>query len=109
MAGRGDHGFQGTLLTKNNEAYGVVLFLNICASYLKAKRSQEVPIKLKYLDPFGDWQWSMGTEKFHCFDFSCPSILSQPNSNDCGLAVVANSMAFINHLKATPFMNRNVQ
>jgi hypothetical protein len=38
---RNQHGFQGTLYTQNNAANGVWLFLNICASYLKAKKENK--------------------------------------------------------------------
>jgi hypothetical protein len=100
-------GFQGTYHTKYDAAYGVRLFLNVCA-YLKAKRKQQGTIELEYEEPFGEWQESRGCEEFHWFDFECPSIISQPNSHDCGLAVVANIMAFIKHLKEVPFMQRIV-
>ena len=83
------------------------MFLNICASYLKAKRRQQGTIELEYEEPFGEWQESISSEEFHWFDFQCPSIVSQPNSHDCGLAVVANSMAFFKQLKAKPFMKSN--
>jgi hypothetical protein len=102
------HGFQGTFHTKNNAAYGVRLFLNICASYLKAKRKKG-PIELDYEEPFGEWQETKGTEEFPRFDFQCPSIVSQPNSHDCGLAVVANSMAIVKHLKEKQFLKSNMR
>ena len=84
------HGFLGTIHTKNAAWFGVQLFLNICASYLKAKRKKG-PMELDYEEPFGKWQETKGTDEFPRFDFQCPSILSQPNAHDCGLAVVANS------------------
>jgi hypothetical protein len=36
-----DNGFHGTCATINQASFGVRLFLNICASYLKAKRRNE--------------------------------------------------------------------
>jgi hypothetical protein len=40
---REQHGFQGTSFTsaRNKASYAVRLFLNICASYLKAKKNNE--------------------------------------------------------------------
>jgi hypothetical protein len=98
-----EHGFQGSFFTKNKATYGVLLFLNICASYLKAKRRNKGDIRqameLDYEEPFGKWQETKGTEEFPWFDFQCPSIIQQSTSHDCGLAVVANSMAFVKKLK----------
>ena len=107
-AERKARGFQVTYHTKYDAAYGVRLFLNICASYLKAKRKQQGTIELEYEEPFGEWQESMGCEGFRWFDFYCPSIVSQPNSHDCGLAVVANITVLIKRLKEVPFMGRNL-
>ena len=102
------HGFQGTIHTRNIAWYGVRLFLNICASYLKA-RFKNGPAELAYDEPFGNWEENKGTEEFPRFDFQCPSILSQPNAHDCGLAVVANSMALVKHLKGKQFLKTNMQ
>jgi hypothetical protein len=102
------HGFQGTIHTRNVACYGVRLFLNICASYLKA-RFKNGPAELAYDEPFGNWEENKGSEEFPRFDFQCPSILSQPNAHDCGLAVVANSMALVKHLKGKQFLKTNMQ
>jgi hypothetical protein len=57
-------GFQGTYHTKYDDAaYGVRLFLNICASYLKAKRKFQGTIELEYEEPFGEWQESRSSEE----------------------------------------------
>jgi hypothetical protein len=99
---------------------GVRLFLNICASYLKVKKSigreekindyqeineadEEWEVKFVYEEPFGSFTTNLGTEEFPCFNFPFPSIIRQTNSFDCGLAVVANSMAFVKHLESVSF------
>jgi hypothetical protein len=38
---KNEHGFQGTESTKNKASFGVQLFLNICASYIKFKKDHE--------------------------------------------------------------------
>jgi hypothetical protein len=39
----------------------------------------------------------------------CPSIVQQSNTFDCGLAAVANSMAFVKHSKDLKFMKANLE
>jgi hypothetical protein len=104
-----DKGFHGTCSTNNRASYGVRLFLNICASYLKAKKrdedvSEEDNNSFCYEEPFGSFDESGGTVEFPRFDFAFPSIIQQWNGYDCGLAVVANSVAFIIHLRHVKFM-----
>jgi hypothetical protein len=41
----------------------------------------------------------MGTMNFPQIDFHSPSIIAQNNAFDCGLAAVANSVAFVKHYK----------
>ena len=110
---REQNGFQGTVFTKNKASYGVRLFLNICASYLKAKKKNEGDGRQQnnfvYEEPFGRFTESKGTEEFPQFDYLCPSIVQQSTSFDCGLAVVANSMAFVKHLKHVKFMKSNME
>jgi hypothetical protein len=107
-------GFQGTLFTKIKASYmyGVQLFLNICASYLKAKKDNggegRQSNNFVYEEPFGSFTDCKGTEGFPWFDFQCPCIVCQQTTFDCGLAVVANSMAFVNHLKKVKFMKSNM-
>jgi hypothetical protein len=107
------HGFQGTLHTRNNAAYGVRLFLNICASYLKAKNQNEgegrQQNKFHYEEPFGAFTEVLGTQEFPRFDYDCPAILQQDTGYDCGLAVVANSMAFVKHSKKLQFKKANMK
>ena len=107
------HGFQGTSHTRNNPNYGVRLFLNICASYLKARKENKGDGRqqdnFQYEEPFGAFQEVLGTEQFPWFDFPFPSILSQSTANDCGLAVVANDMAFVNHLKGKQFLKSKMK
>jgi hypothetical protein len=107
------NGFQGTVGTKNKASYGVRLFLNICASYLLSKKGNEGEGKLTfhyhYPEPFGIFTESFGTEEFPRFDFQCPSIIRQNNAYDCGLAVVANSMGFVNHLKSVKFRKTHMK
>ena len=43
------------------------------------------------------------------FDYDCPAILQQLTAYDCGLAVVANSMAFLKHSKKLQFMKANMK
>jgi hypothetical protein len=118
-------GFQGTVGSKNKASYGVRLFLNICASYLKAKKNNDGDGRklvsadennptneaiqegksFFYEEPFGSYKESLGTVQFPRFDFVCPSVIQQATSFNCGLAVVANSiMAFMIHLRETKFM-----
>jgi hypothetical protein len=108
-----ENGFQGTIFTKNKASYGVRLFLNICASYLKAKKQNKGDGRKKESfeidSPFDLFMESKGTEGFPRFDFKCPSILGQSNTFDCGLAAVANTMAFVNHSKKVPFMKANTE
>ena len=111
---REQNGFQGTVFTKNKASYGVRLFLNICASYLKAKKKNEGDGRQQnnfvYEEPFGRFTESKGsTEEFPQFDYLCPSIVQQSTSFDCGLAVVANSMDFVKHLKHVKFMKSNME
>jgi hypothetical protein len=98
--------------TKNNSSYGVHLFLDICVSYLKEKKSIEGEEKINddqainkgdekqevkfssYEEPFGYFMTNLGTEDFPHLNFPFPSIIRQTNSFDCGLAVVANSIGF---------------
>ena len=107
------NGFQGTLHTKNNAAYGVRLFLNVCASYLKHKKQsrgdESQQHNYDYEEPFGGFTQDVGTEEFPRFDYDGPAILRQSTQYDCGLAVVANSMAFVNHLKGKQFLKSNMQ
>jgi hypothetical protein len=97
---REQDGFQGTMYTKNRASFGVWLFLDICASYLKAKKKNEGDGREQnnfvYEEPFGRFTESKGTEEFPWFDYECPSIVQQSMSFNCGLAVVANCMAFSN-------------
>jgi hypothetical protein len=105
-------GLQGTCFTKDNPSYGVRLFLNICSSYLKAKNENDgngpKADKFSYQEPFGPFQDSKGTDEFPHFDYKSPSILFQSNNNDCGLAAIANSMAFIIHNKDKWFIKSNM-
>jgi hypothetical protein len=110
---REHRGFQGTSHTRNNPKYGVCLFLNICASHLKARmenkgdgRQQD---NFQYEQPFGNFEEVLGTEQFPQFDFDCPSILSQSTANDCGFAVVVNSMLSVNHLKGKQFLKSKMK
>jgi hypothetical protein len=102
-------GYKGTFHSKNNAKFGMRLFLNICASFLKAKKDNDGDASdlstFQYDEPFGHFKDVKGTEDFPRFDYSeqCPSIIAQSNGYDCGLAVVANSMGFIKHLKDTKF------
>jgi hypothetical protein len=99
-----DSGFQGTAFTKNKATFGVHLFLNICASFIKFKKDNEGVAQglddlhvFQYEQPFGNYQDEMGTTNFPRIDLHSPSIIAQNNRFDCGLAAVANSMAFVKH------------
>ena len=94
------NGFQGTVFTKNRPSFGVRLFLNICASYLKARnKNQGNPTwdKVTYEEPFGQYDNPDGCQNFPRFDYDFPTIIRQSNGFDCGLASVANCMAFLKH------------
>jgi hypothetical protein len=53
----------------------------------------------RYEEPFGDYQDKIGTTNFPRIDLHSPSIIAQNNGFNCGLAAVANSMAFVKHYK----------
>jgi hypothetical protein len=107
------NGFQGTCFKRNNTSYGLRLFLNVCALYLKAKKKNEKdgmpPNQFDYKEPFGRYTESLGTEEFAWFDFVTPSIIGQSTSYDCGLAFVANSMAFIKHVENVDFSRSKME
>jgi hypothetical protein len=62
----------------------------------------------QYEQPFGDYQDEMGTTNFPWIDFHSPSIIAQNNGFDCGLAAVANSMAFVEHDKDVVFTTKSI-
>ena len=105
-----ENGFQGTVGTKNKASYGVHLFLNICASYLLSKKGNEgegkQTFRYHHPEPFGIFTESFGTEEFPQFDFQCPSIIRQ---NNAYVAVVANSMGFVEHLKSVKFRKTHMK
>ena len=107
------NGFSGSVATNIKALYGVRLFLNICASYLKAKSNNEGDGRQEqgyaYKEPFGPFTESKGTEEFPRFDFQGPSIVQQTTSYDCGFAVVANSMAVVKHLEHVQFVKSNME
>ena len=41
---------------------------------------------------------------FPCFDFDCPAILNQVDGWNCGLACVANAVAFLHHFENKEFV-----
>jgi hypothetical protein len=59
------NGFQGTCFTRNKASYGVRLFRNVCALYLKARKKKEkdgrAPNKFDYKEPFGRYTESLGS------------------------------------------------
>jgi hypothetical protein len=49
-----DSGFQGTAFTKNKASFGVRIFLNICASYIKFRKDKNSPlaiIRMRWVPP----------------------------------------------------------
>jgi hypothetical protein len=108
-----DSGFQGTVTSNLKASYGIHLFLNICASYMKCKRQNEVDgiqkKKFVYEEPYGATDLTIGTDTFARLDFTTPNIIYQQNTFDCGVATVANSMAFILHLKNARFTISNLE
>jgi hypothetical protein len=62
----------------------------------------------QYEEPFGDYQDEIGTTNFPRIDLHSPSIIAQNNAFDCGLAAVANSMAFVKHYKDVLFTRANL-
>ena len=96
-------GLQGTVGNIDKDKYGLRLFLNVCASYLKGRAMNNEGLLTEehsfwYEEPFGPYTEYRGTVGFPQFDLVVPSILSQLNSCDCGLAVVANSMALLHQM-----------
>jgi hypothetical protein len=93
----------------------VRLFLIICASFIKFKKDDDVFNDgvahglddlhvFQYEQPFGNYQDKMGDTNFPWIDLHSPSIIAQSNGFDCGLAAVANSMAFVKHYKDVLFV-----
>jgi hypothetical protein len=87
----------------------VRLFLNICASFIKFKKDNEGDVQalddlhvFQYEEPFGDYQ-------FPRIDLPSPSIIEQNNGFNCGLAAIANSMAFVKHYKDFLFTKGNLK
>jgi hypothetical protein len=110
-----DSGFQGTAFTKNKVTFGGHLFLNICASFIKFKKDNEGDAQglddlhvFQYEEPFGDYQDKISTTNFPRIDLHSPSITAQNNGFNCGLAAVANSMAFVKHFKDVFFIKANL-
>jgi hypothetical protein len=62
-----------------------------------------------YQEPFGTFTESQGTDKFPRFDLKSPSFIWQSTAYDCGLAVAANSMAFVKGLKDVKFMKSKTE
>jgi hypothetical protein len=65
-----DSGFQGTVFTKNKATFGVHLFLNICASFIKFKKDDKGDAQrlddlhvFQYEQPFSNYQDEMGMPK----------------------------------------------
>jgi hypothetical protein len=60
-----ESGLQGTCFTKNKADYGVRLFLNICASYIKSKNAVEggelQGDSFDYQEPYGHYNDTKGT------------------------------------------------
>jgi hypothetical protein len=107
----GVNGFKPTIHKKLKKEYGVRLFLNMCASILKNRKKRKgLPSTRDEIDcdqPFGSWDDCNGTVDFPRLDFTCDSIIKQSNASDCGLAAVANSMAFVKHLRNVKFFNQS--
>ena len=113
---KSDQGFHGTFYTKFDPSLGVRLFLNICASYLKLRKSEDNnegeadEYEFEYEEPFGDYSSSMQvTDEFLRFDYTTPNIILQQNSYDCGFASVANAMAFVLHMRSVRFIISNLE
>jgi hypothetical protein len=104
----GRNGFKGTIDTTLEEPYGFRLFLTMCASILKdmkQKKGQPSTSNIVYKQPFGSYKECNGTERFPWLDFKCSSIIKQSTDCDwCGLAAVANPMAFVKHLQHVKFL-----
>jgi hypothetical protein len=110
-----ENGLKGTLDTTLEEPYGFRLFLNMCSSILKdmkQKKGDGSTTNIAYEEPFGSYKDCDGTAQFPRFDFACSSIIKQSTTYDCGLAAVANSMAFVKQLqdvKFSPLTMKRVQ
>jgi hypothetical protein len=108
-----DSGFQRMAFTKNKATFGVQLFLKICASFIKFKKDNKGDAQglddmhvFQYEEPFGNYQDEIGTTNSPRIDLHSPSIIAQNNGFDCGLAAVANSMAFVKHFKDVLFTTK---
>jgi hypothetical protein len=101
-----DSGFQGMAFTKNKATFGVCLFLNICALFIKFKKYNDGVAQglddlqvFQYEQPFGNYQDEMGTTIFPWIDLNSPSIIVQNNGFDCDLATVAKLYGFCQTLQ----------
>ena len=106
------NGFKGSFDTTIKEPYGFRLFLNICASIIKDMDQKKGPggtSEFAYVEPFGSYKECNGTEGFPRLDYKCPSIIQQSTLYDCGLAAVANSMAFVKQLQHVKFSRSTMQ
>ena len=104
---RDKDGLKGTVGDTNDDVVcSVRFFLNLCASYIHAINSPDQRgTKYKYQDHFfGNCQKTKGTKQFPRFDFETPSILSQDDGWNCGLATVANALAFVHHFEEADFV-----
>jgi hypothetical protein len=79
--------------------------MNVCASYIHAINSPDQKGRTySYTKPFGPFLNPKGTTEFPRFDFKTPSILKQLDGWNCGLACVANAVAFVRHFEKTDFV-----
>jgi hypothetical protein len=108
-------GFHGTFYTTFPTSLGVRLFLNICASYLKLRKSEENyegeadEYEFEYEEPFGDYSSDTLNPNFIHLDYTSPNIILQQNSHDCGFASVANAIAFVLHTRSVRFSFSNLE
>ena len=90
-------GLKGTVGDVDDKIIGSVwFFMNVCASFIKAINSPNQCARVyNYEEHFGSHCDTKGTDSFPWFDFDGPAILHQVDGWNCGLACLANAVAFV--------------
>ena len=99
-------GLKGTVGdTDVNIISSVWFFMNVCTSFINAINScNQDDRTYNYKEPFGHHGDMKGSTSFPCFDFDSPAILKQVVGLKCGLACVANAVAFVHHFENKEFV-----
>ena len=101
-----DGGLKGTVGDTDIKIIGSVrFFLNVCASFITAINSpHQRGRNYDYEEHFGNHRDMKGSINFPRLDFDCPAIIKQVDGWNCGLACVANAVAFVHHFQNKEFL-----